>query len=73
MVRWKRIPLPGPEMQGQPLDGEDPMEEEMATTPGFLFKESHRERSLAGHSPWGCKETDMTGHLSTAQPLPYGP
>ena len=22
--------------------------------------ESHGQRSLAGHSPWGCKELDMT-------------
>ena len=22
--------------------------------------ESHRLRSLAGYSPWGCKESDMT-------------
>ena len=20
----------------------------------------HRQRSLVGHSPWGCKESDMT-------------
>jgi len=23
-------------------------------------KKSHRQRSLAGYSPWGCKESDMT-------------
>ena len=23
------------------------------------------QRSLAGYSPWGCKESDMTEHLST--------
>ena len=23
---------------------------------------SHRQRSLAGCSPWGCKESDMTEH-----------
>ena len=26
----------------------------------FLPKESHGQRSLAGYSPWGCKESDMT-------------
>ena len=29
-------------------------------TPVFLPGESHRERNLAGYSPWGCKELDMT-------------
>ena len=27
-------------------------------TPVFLFAESHGQRSLAGYSPWGCKESD---------------
>ena len=26
----------------------------------FLPGESHGQRSLAGYSPWGCKEVDMT-------------
>ena len=26
----------------------------------------HGQRCLAGYSPWGCKESDMTGQLSTA-------
>ena len=29
-------------------------------TPVFLPKEPHRQRSLAGYSPWGCKELDAT-------------
>ena len=28
--------------------------------PVFLPGESHGQRSLAGHSPWGCKESDKT-------------
>ena len=28
----------------------------------------HGQRSLAGYSPWGCKESDMTEHLSTVEP-----
>ena len=31
-------------------------------TPVFLPGKFHRQRSLAGYSPWGCKESDMTGH-----------
>ena len=30
-------------------------------TPVFLPGESHRQRSLGGYSPQGCKESDMTG------------
>ena len=37
---------------------EDPLEEGMATTPVLLPAESHGQRSLAGYSPWGCKELD---------------
>ena len=29
--------------------------------PVFLSGESHRQRSLTGYSPWGCKESDTTG------------
>ena len=29
-------------------------------TPVFLSGESHRQRNLAGYSPWGHKELDMT-------------
>ena len=32
-------------------------------TPVFLPGISHGQRSLAGYSPWGCKESDMTEHL----------
>ena len=42
------------------LGWEDPPEKSMATTPVFLPGESHGERNLAGYSPWGCKELDVT-------------
>jgi len=29
-------------------------------TPVFLPGESHGQRSLAGYSPWDCKESDVT-------------
>ena len=44
----------------QSLSWEDPLEKEMATTPVFLPGKSHGQRSLAGHSPWGHKESDRT-------------
>ena len=33
--------------------------------PVFLPRESHGQRSLAGSSPRGCKESDMTEHART--------
>ena len=36
------------------------LEEGMQPTPVFLPGESHGQRSLAGYSPWGCKESDTT-------------
>ena len=48
---------------GQPT--EEPLEEEMATPPVFLTGESLKQRSLAGYSPQGSKESDMTERLST--------
>ena len=37
-----------------------PWEREWQPTPVFLPGELHRQRSLAGYSPWGCKELDPT-------------
>ena len=39
---------------------------------GNLFQYSclenpHGQKSLLGYNPWGCKESDMTEQLSTAQ------
>ena len=36
-------------------------------TPVFLPGESHGQRSLAGSSPWGCKESDTTDQLKLFQ------
>ena len=30
------------------------------STSVFLLGKFHGQRSLAGYSPWGCKESDMT-------------
>ena len=37
----------------------------MAPTPVFLPGESHGQRSLAGYSPWGHKESDTTEATGT--------
>ena len=38
---------------------------EWQPTPVFLPGEFHRQRSLAGYSPWGHKESDTTEWLTT--------
>jgi len=35
------------------------------------LKKSPGQRSLAGYSPWGCKESDMTEHLPAENYLSY--
>ena len=47
----------------QSLGWEDPLEEGIATTPVFLPRESHGQRSLASYSPWGPKELDMNEEI----------
>ena len=42
------------------LDWKDPLQTEMTTHLVFLPGESHVQRSLAGYSPWGHTESDMT-------------
>ena len=37
---------------------------ERQPTPVFLPGEFHGQRSLAGYSPWGCKELDTTEQLT---------
>ena len=46
------------------LQGKIPWRREWHPTPVFLPGKSQEQRSLAGSSPWGCKELDMTEHLS---------
>ena len=47
------------------LDWEDPLEQEMATTPVLLPEKFHGQRSLVGYSPWGHTELDTTERLHT--------
>ena len=43
------------------LGWEDPLEEGMATHSSVLaWRSAHGQRSLAGYSPWGHKESDTT-------------
>ena len=43
------------EIQVWSLGWKDPLEEEMATHSSVFPEKSHGRRSLAGHSPSGCK------------------
>ena len=44
---------------------EDPLEKAIPT-PVFLPGKSHGQRSLAGYSPWGHKESGMTEQLKNS-------
>jgi len=51
------------ETRVQSLGWED-VEKRMATTPVFLPGEFRGQRSLAGYSPWGHRESGMTEQLT---------
>ena len=42
------------------LGQKDTLEKEIATHSGILAGKPHGQRSLAGYSPWGFKQLDMT-------------
>ena len=57
------------ETQVRSLGGEDPLEGGHGNPLQYsCLENSHGQRFLAGYSPWGCKESDTTKLLSTAQP-----
>ena len=47
----------------QSLGREDPLEKEMVTHSSTLAWKIPWTESLAGYSPWGCKESDTTERL----------
>ena len=60
-----------PEAWVRSLGWEEPLEKSMATHSCILVwrrhRQSHRQRSLEGHSSWGHRRSDTTEWLSTAQ------
>jgi len=48
-----------------PWIGKIPWMRKWQPTPIFLPGEFHEQRSLAGYSLWGCKESDRTEHACT--------
>ena len=56
------------ETQGQSLSWKIPWRSEWKPTLVFLPGKSHRQRSLVGYRPWGCKESDTTEGLTLSLP-----
>ena len=46
--------------------GKFPWKRKWQLTPVFLSGKSHRQRSLACYSPWGCKESNTTEWLNSS-------
>ena len=44
------------------LGQEDPLSRKWQSAPIFLPGQFHKQRSLAGYTPWGYKESDATEH-----------
>ena len=55
------------ETQDQSLRQEGTLEKKVAIHPLFLPGKSHGQWSLAGYSPWGCKESDKTANSQQQQ------
>ena len=51
-----------------PWVGKNPFRIKWQPTPVDLPGKSHEQRSLAGYSPWGLKESDMTERLNNHNP-----
>ena len=64
LSRW-RICLKCRRPRFNPWVGKISWRRKWQPTPVFLARKSHGQRSLAGYSPWGRKELDMTEWLST--------
>ena len=60
MAQKVKYPSAVQETWAQSLGQEDPWRRAWLPTPVSLPGKFHRERSLAGYSPWGLKESDMT-------------
>ena len=56
----KRIRLQCKRRSFNPWVGKIPWRRAWQATPVFLLGKCHGQRSLAGYSPWGRKESDMT-------------
>ena len=68
VARWSRAHLPAQDTGrhgSDPSVGKIPWTREWQPTPVFSPGKSHGQRSLAGYSAWGHKESDMTERTRT--------
>ena len=63
-LRWSRTHLQCRRPKFDPWIGKIPWRRRWKSTPVFLPEKSHGQRSLAGYSPWGHKESDTTEWLT---------
>ena len=61
----KNLPAIQETWVGIPGLGRSPWSRKWQRTPEFLPGEFHGQRSLAGYSAWGCKESDTTERTHT--------
>ena len=64
VAQRERICLPMQETRSLTPVGQIPLEKEMTIHSCILAWKSHGQRSLAGYSPWGHKESDTPEQLS---------
>ena len=57
--------LPGKRHRFNPWVGKIPWSRKWQPIPIFMPRKFHGQKSLAGYSPWGCKESNMTEHTHT--------
>ena len=62
-LRWQSICLQCRRPRFNPWVRKIPWRRKWQPTPLFLLGEFQGQRSLAGYSPWGCKESDTTERL----------
>ena len=60
------------ETQVDPWVGNIPWRRACLPTPVLLPGESYGQRILAGYSPWGCKQSDISKHAHTHSFSPRG-
>ena len=63
-LRWQRIHLQCGRPRFNPWVRKSPWRRKLQPTIAFLPGKFHGQRSVAGYSPWGRKELDMTKRLT---------
>ena len=66
LVKYTRNSAGDTRDAGSILGQEDPWRWKWQPTLGLLPGESHEQRSLAGYSPWGPKESDLPKRLNSS-------